>query len=230
MFEDKTFKFIKIDEVSSLLGSIIKEENKEYFHKYPVSVFDPSRVTECPRRIIYRANGCVPENSASCPLIRHELFTKKKWLEYFEKCKSIKIVDKNVVAADCHYNISGTVDAILNIKDCIYVIKIQPVNQEDFVQIHKKGAFKKHVVELIIYIWLTELRDGLLLYENKNDNDYIIFHVKQYEPIIKSVIKKCLELMENKICGIIPLRPYKTKESNECIACEFLRKCWEDKG
>jgi hypothetical protein len=227
--EDKTYKFVKQDEISSLLDSIIKKENKDYRYEYPVSVFDPSHVTECPRRMIYRANGCMTENSISYPSIYNDLFAKKKWMEYFSKCKPIKIVDKNIVAADCHYNVSGNVDAILNMGDCLYVAKIQPVGQEDFSQINKKGAFKKHVVEVIVYIWLTELRDGLLLYENKNNNDYTIFHVKLYEPIIKSVTKKCLELMENKIQGIIPARPYKTKESNECMSCEFLKRCWEDK-
>ena len=138
--EDKSYKFVKQDEISSLLDSIIKKENNSSSHEYLASVFDPSHVTECPRRMIYRANGCKLENSISYLPLYNELSVKNKWIDYFSKCKPIKVRDKNVVAADCHYNISGNVDAILNIGDCLYVAKIQPVSQEDFSQINKKGA------------------------------------------------------------------------------------------
>ena len=88
--EDKSYKFVKQDEISSLLDSIIKKENKDYRYEYPVSVFDPSHVTECPRRMIYRASGCTTENPFSYPSIYNELFAKRKWMEYFSKCKPIK--------------------------------------------------------------------------------------------------------------------------------------------
>ena len=225
MSEDKAIKFVRTDEISSLFDSLIRQEDRENCHNFYVSVFDPSHLTECPRRIIYRAQGCNPE-SFSYLNTMGELFARKKWLEYLGKCKSIKVVDKNIVAADCHYNISGNVDAVLNIGDCNYVAKIQPVNNSDFKQIEEKGAIKKHVVELIVYMWLTELRDGLLLYENQNTYKYTVFHVKPYAPVIKSVIKKCSGLMESKIQGVIPVRPYKTKDANECKVCEFSKKCW----
>lgn len=226
MTEDKTNKFIKIDEFSSLLESLIQKENDKHSIAYPVSVFDPAHLTECPRRIIYRANGCVPETSLPYLNIVNELFNRKKWLEYLSKCKSIKIIDKNLVTADCHYNISGNADAILSMDGNNYVIKIQAVSDDEFNQINKKGAFKRHVIELMVYMWLTELQDGLLLYENQNTNKYTVFHIKPYDPIIKSVTKKCTDLMEDKIQGNIPNRPYKTKDSSECGLCEFSKQCW----
>jgi hypothetical protein len=229
MTEEKENKFVKEDEVSSLFGSLIKQESERRSWNYPTSVFDPSHITECPRRMIYRANGCTPETNVSYLIANNEIHLKKKWTEYLSKCRSVRVIGKNVVTADCHYNISGNIDAILNIGERNYVTQIQLVQDEEFKQIRKKGAFKKHVVEMIVYIWLTELRDGLLLYENKDSNEYTVFHVKIYEPVIKSVIKKCLGLMENKIQGTIPSRPYKTKDSNECIVCEYSKKCWEKK-
>lgn len=230
MLEDKIYKFVKIDDTSSMFDSLIQKNNQQRLYGYPSSVFDPSHITECPRRIIYRASGCISENTSSYLSSYDFLFSKKKWIEYLSQCKNIKVIDKNVVAADCHYNVSGNADVIINMGGVVYVVKIQPVNANDFVQIKKKGAYKKHVVELITYIWLTELYDGLLLYENKNNNEYITFHVKQYEPIIKSIMKKCLGLMENKIMGVIPPRPYKCKDSSECILCEFRKQCWQEKN
>lgn len=228
MSEEKTSKFVKKDEISSLFDFILKEGRKK-LHQYPSSSFDPSRLTECPRRIIYRANGCSSENLDTYLSTHHELFAKKKWIEYFESCKSINVLYKNAPLADCHYNISGNIDVVLKIGGCNYVVSIMELNQEDFIKLGKNGAFKRHVVEVMIYIWLMELHDGLLLYENKNNNDYSIFHVKLYEPIVRSIIKKCLDLIENKMQGIIPKRPYDKKESNECLVCEFSKKCWDGK-
>jgi len=229
MSEDKLYKFVRKDEDSMILESLIRENNEEHSTNYPTSVFDPSHVTECPRRMIYRANGCVSEKNISYSLIHNRMFIKKKWLDFLESCRSIKVIDRNVVTADCHYNISGKADAVLKIGDRVYVSQIHPVSHDEFVQLKKNGAFKKHVVELILYIWLTELKDGLLLYENQNTNDHMIFHVKQYEPIIRSVRKKCLKLMEDKIHGIVPPKPYESIDSNECVSCEFTKICWQEK-
>ena len=223
--DNKASKFVKTDEVTSLFDSLIQKENDSKLSIFPSCVFHPSHLTECHRRIIYRANGC-KHNLNSYLVTIDDNFTIKKWVEYFSKCKSIKMVGSNVVVADGHYNISGNVDTILNINDCNYVIKIQPVCEDNFEQINTKGAIKKHVVELIVYMWLTELKDGILLYENKNTNKYVVFHIKPYDPIIKAVLKKCLALMENKIQGILPERPYKVVDANECKLCEFSKQCW----
>ena len=226
MSDEKVQKFVKMDEISSLLNTCIQKENDYRSSRCPSSVFDPSHITECTRRIIYRANGVNQEKNPSYLLMQDELFSRKKWFEYFEKSRFVKVIDKNIITADCHYNISGNADIILKIIDSIYVVKIQPLSCEDFARVQKEGAFKRHVIETMIYVWLLEIHDGLLLYENKNTNDYVVFHVQEYAPIIKSVMKKCTELMENKIQGTIPSRPYKTKESVECCKCEFNQQCW----
>jgi hypothetical protein len=158
------------------------------------------------------------------------LFAKKKWLEFLNKFSDLRIIDRNVTVADCHYNVSGNIDIILNIGGKIFITKIQPVNHDDFAQVKEKGAFKKHVIEMIVYMWLSETNDGLLLYDNQNTNCYRIFHIKGYSPVIKSVMKKCLELLEYKIQGRIPNRPYKSTGVEECNLCEFKKECWREKN
>jgi hypothetical protein len=58
----------------------------------------------------------------------------------------------------------------------------------------ENGAFKKDVIEIMVYMWLTETKGGILLYENKDSNEYSIFYVDFYIPIINSIKKKCLAL------------------------------------
>jgi len=229
MTENIADKFIKLDQVSKNLELLINAEDSKRSMFFPTSNFDPSHLTECPRRIIYRVNNITPDFYRESYLdMMSGLFGKKKWIDMMEKFKNLKIVDKNVVAADCHYNISGNIDVILNIEEKIYVTKIQCIDQNQFDQIVMKGAIKKHVIEIIVYLWLTEINDGILLYDNQNTNQYKIFHIKAYSPIIKSITKKCLRLIDFKMNGKIPERPYESSGSSECSQCEFFKTCWKE--
>ena len=228
MSDGLNYRFVQRDEISKSLESLINQNNIDKSIFYPTTNFDPSRITECPRRIIYRVNGISSSiNYRSYLEIMDQIFSKQKWMEIFSKSKGIKIVEKNVVSADCHYNISGNIDAILNMGGKLYVIKIQRIDAEQFSQIESKGAFKKHVIEIIIYLWLTEVYDGILLYDNLNQ--YRVFHIKYYSPIIQSITSKCLSLMDYKMKGEIPDRPYKNEKSSECVKCEFCQTCWKEK-
>jgi len=229
--EDSIGNFVRQDETSKRFESFISQNNLDRSVFCPTSSFDPSHITECPRRMIYRARGISPDRIPESYMdSMGDLFARKKWIEILSKFKTFRMIDKSVVAADCHYNISGNIDAILNIGEKIYVTKIQPLTQEEFLEVKEKGAFKKHVVELIVYIWLTETNDGLLLYDNQNATEYMSFHVIAYPPVIKSIMKKCLILMDHKIQGTIPERPYKSKKSQECVGCEFSLNCWQEKN
>jgi len=228
MTENLKYRFIQRDEASKSLESLIDSNNLEKSILYSVTSFDPSRITECPRRIIYVVNGVVsPSHYKSYLEIMDRVFSKQKWMEIFSKSKGIKVVEKNVVSADCHYNISGNIDAILNMGGKLYVLKTQRIDAEQFSQIESKGAFKKHVIELMIYLWLTEVNDGMLLYDNVNQ--YRVFHIKYYSPVIQSITSKCLKLIDYKMKGEIPDRPYKNEKSLECVQCEFRKTCWREK-
>jgi hypothetical protein len=231
MKEDVIQIFVKKDDISLSIDSNIDLSIADRFRNiYPTSSFDPSRVTDCPRRMIYRVNGNKQDFFDTYMDSISVSMAKTRWLDFFDKCKFIRKVERNLTIADCHYNISGCIDATLKIDNIIYITKIQSVNDFDFSQIKSKGAFKKHVIEVVVYLWLAEKKDGLLFYENKNTHEHLTFHVSPYQSIIKSVTEKCTNLIDCKMKGIIPKRPYKTKDGNECSKCEYRKTCWEDKN
>jgi len=191
------------------------------------SSFHPSHITECPRRLIYRSTGKDVDNGRKESVFafcRGESF-KHKWVSLLKKSKLIRVLYEDIVAADCNYNLYSQVDAVINIKGSIFAVKSYLVNDEMFHRIQKEGAIKKHVIEVIIYIWLLEVDGGCLIYESENQ-DVCTFRVEPYQPIINSVAKKCMELCDFKLKGKIPNRPYKS-ESKECNECEYCNFCWE---
>jgi len=226
---DQEKKFIRNDSMSESFSSIIDEESKRKRSFFSNS-FDSENITNCERRIVYRSNGYEIKDSTDDFLKRNSIeFTRKKWVYVFDKCPSIKVIDRHVYSlADCHYNISGYVDAIIGIEDKIVSVKVQPVNDDYFEKIKLKGASRKHAIDLMICIWLSESDDGFLIYDNTNNNKYMVYHVNVYAPVIRSVKNKCLSMMKHKFNGSLPEKPYKSNLSEECIVCEFSKKCWED--
>jgi len=220
-------KFVCRDEVSKPLEESI---NDLRYCSLPVpdSSFHPSQITECPRRLIYRVNGAadkiVGENIYQS--IQDETF-KNKWITLLEKVKFVKVLHKNAIASDCNYNLFSKVDAVINIKGDIFAVKaIHTCGLDEMEEIRNKGAMKKHVIEMVLYIWLLEVDGGILIYDS--DYGHCMFHIKPYKPIVESVIEKCRKLCDFKLAGQIPNRPYKSK-AKECSDCEYRCICWENK-
>ncbi len=79
----------------------------------------------------------------------------------------------------------------------------------------------------MINMWLSEIQNAILLYENKDTGDFSAYHVIPYVQIIEACKRKCLKMVGLKMKGELPERPYKNNEEKECQICEFQKKCWE---
>ena len=221
--------FVKQDSLTQNLEELIKNENKRRNFARNNEVYTPVQITECPRRIIYRSRGTKVEENSSFQqeIIRDN--AKLKWISILASLSGIKIKEKDLVVADCNYNLTGTVDAVLQIEDAKYILLVKTLSQEEYTKVNKDGAIKKHIIELMMLMWLIEIKDGILLYENKNTQDVNIFHILPYKAIITSAKNKCLKLLGNQLKGTIPIRPYDSKDNRECMVCEYQSICWEQK-
>lgn len=215
--------FVKKD---TIIEQIISDEICKRSSGLIKTTFTPDTITECSRKLIYMVTNNNYHNKIDYFKIISDIYTRKKWIACLSKIGGIKLLKSDLVVADCHFNLSGVIDAIVDFNQAIFVVKIFPVDENRFLTIQNKGAYKKDVIEVLIYMWLAELKNGLAIYENKNNHEYLLFNIEPYKPIIMSVKRKCLELSEFNINGKIPPRPYKVKSAKECERCVFLSKCW----
>lgn len=223
-------KFVCRDEVSKLMEESV-DSLRNYSLFSPDSSFHPSQITECPRRLIYRVNGTsagMYVGNSPYESVEKESF-KNKWLALLEKVKSVKILHKDAIASDCNYNLYSIVDAVINIKGDIFAVKAIQTYGDEMDEVRNKGAMKKHVIEMVLNIWLLEVDGGILIYDSKENYGHCMFHIKPYKPIVESVTEKCKKLCNFKLMGQMPNRPYKSKAYKECIACEYRGLCWENK-
>ena len=227
--------FIRKDFIVDEIKKFIKSENSCRNFLEKIELFQPEYVTECERRTLYRVNG---ENS-SC-LSSSDVTTtndiKQKWVLRLSRISQFKLVDMNVSVSDINYNISGKVDAIFKVdfeafKSVMRAILItHPVDGDIFENVKKNGPMRKHIVEDMAYMWLSDVENEIMVYENISNSEFEIFHAVTYTPIVKAIKQKYWKLLNYKISGVIPPRSYENKNSNECKVCEFQRTCWKNEG
>jgi len=212
----KNLSFVTRDKLTDYIESLI-ENNKIHTNKTSIN---PNSITECTRKLIYRTSTTTNEQD-NC--FAH---LKKRWIKMLKDSTKVEIAVSEVLS-DCNYNLSAVADAFIKINDKISVLKIQPVTEEDFNKVQNKGAIKKHVIDLMCQMWMAEIDDGILLYDDVFSCKYMVYHVTLYRPIIESIKRKALQLVDHQIKGTLPEKPYKDKNSEECAGCQFINKCWE---
>ena len=223
---DDLLKFVKKgDDVCKFIESFLDREKNARNIIYGSGI-DPEEITQCPRRLIYKTQNTKPKNFNTRWIT--ELKTKEKWIEYLRTAREgILVIESELPLSDCNFGIEGKIDVVASIfKDRKYVIQIHALSNKDFLTVQNKGVIKKHVMAMQIYLWQTELDDGLLIYENKNNQNYQVFHIEKYLPIIGSIKDKLSRLRKSKLIDNLPSRPYESSAAKECSNCEFIKECW----
>ena len=185
-------------------------------------LFYSSDITKCDRRIMYKAIGTPYSINAKKSL--HDRYIVQKWLDVFDSIKGIEVIDKRAVVADQNYNLTGEINCIININDAVAVIMVKEVSD----QVFKKGAASRNnIVDIMSQMWMSEVQDGFLIYENEKDREFKVFHVVPNISILNSVSEKCRDLNYKKVSGILPERKYEDNKCDECSLCEFRERCWQ---
>lgn len=216
--------FISLDEIAKTLTETVEKALSS--RSIIDSTFSANKLTECPRRLIYRSQYQGQLSSGCFRDIGHQIAIKKKWVSYLDSCKDVKMIKKDIAVCDVKLNIKGNIDCVLEFKDQKFIVNIYGVNHGKFQKIKDKKSLKKDMVAMMACMWMSEIKDGLLIYEDNDNQDYVFYHVSYYRPIVNSIQEKFSRLIMNSITGEIPNRSYEDKKSEECCECEFNKKCW----
>jgi hypothetical protein len=212
--------FVKKDKFSTFLKEGVDKVIQNSYNDIDSEVIDSSEVTQCDRRIYYKLiNGSVTKTH-SVSMHKETLITK--WISILAQIKGLKIMEYSTMVADHNYSLVSTVDMIGKMEDLPVVIKLIEVKNETF---QNDKAVRKHVVDVMSQMWMAEVSDGFLIYENMLSKEFNIFHILQNVSVLNAVKSKMKSLQEKKMLGILPDRKYETL-STECSECCFKDKCW----
>jgi hypothetical protein len=211
---------VKKDKSSKIIENCITQKIKAGINDLDSEVFYSSDITKCDRRIIYKAIGTPHETNVMKEL--HDEYIVKKWVQIFNDLRGIEVVDTGTLVADHNYNLTDKIHFVINVDGAVAVIMVQEVSSELF----KRGTSRNHIISLMSQMWMAEVNDGFLVYENVDSKEFSVYHVTHNISVLNSVKSKCKDLQEKKMLGILPERKYDDISNDECSSCEFKEKCW----
>lgn len=185
-------------------------------------LFFSEDIAKCDRRVYYKST------TLSIVKNRRELYDRnfliKKWSFIIRKLSGIEVLEEFYEVSDHNYNYTSTVDIVAKINDCNVVIMIQEVDNDLF---NRKNVLRHHVLQVMSQMWLIEVNDGLILYENKDTKEFTFYHIIPNKSVISAIKAKLKLIFQQKQMGILPERKYTLETSKECQECEFKKICWK---
>lgn len=116
---------------------------------------------------------------------------KNKWFYELEKLDNPSLIKKDVCYFDHSTGICCYIDAIVRINTDVFAFNFRHLNKKDFNNIIENGPFKKDVVSMVASLYLSDLHNGIMIYEH---NGFKAFHINRSEEIYDAVIKKCKKI------------------------------------
>jgi len=118
--------------------------------------------------------------------------------------------------------VSGRADAIVNIEGKPVVVEIKSISSYGFQKLEKPR--REHLCQVQLYLHYFKIPSGILIYENKDNQDLKEFRVEYDEKISKSLIEEfeiIKHMIENNIVPPIPMG----LEDWECQYCDYAEEC-----
>ena len=89
---------------------------------------------------------------------------------------------------NAEYEIKGHADGIVEIEGKEGVLEIKSISSQGFYGLF--APFDKHVVQINVYMFCLGIPQGVILYENKDNQDLKEFIVKQNPEVVNAVLEK----------------------------------------
>jgi len=147
-----------------------------------------------------------------------------------EKATVLDVAEQEITASDPP--IRGFLDAKITVEDKEFVVEIKTTSQESWV--FRRASMKPvdyHRLQLLIYMWILEIEDGLFIYQNRNTLEQLYIPITMNEDN-KKFLEDSLEWLRSVRKAYddrtLPRRPFKEgRNKTVCPQCPFYNYCWE---
>ncbi len=157
-------------------------------------------------------------------------------------CSGRKFQYEEVGFYDADTMIGGHVDAILDLRgqgnvpedlsdeDGHMIVDFKSIRSEAFRKL--VAPKESHFIQMQTYLFLSGLKTGKLLYENKNDQKFREFLTPRDENCIQKIrsggeaLKKIVTSTNSQGLRTLPPRAHKRNNVKECVECSFRSHCW----
>lgn len=197
----------------------------------PLGRLSPSSMVGCQREAIFRFNGVKGSRRRINPdmelIFEDGKWRHHKWGWLFKDMQAIigrhrfRLIELEGRCVYPDMYIAGHLDALIKIKVgdkwVTYIVDFKGANNWAFETVFRKGKpIEKHIYQLATYCMIRNIRRGILLYDNKNDQRYKVFPIlmdEEQTKVIKTWTAEVIEHLEDET--LPPIDP-------ECKGGTFL--------
>lgn len=146
------------------------------------------------------------------------------------KRSNFDIIDIEQEVTNEYPPIRGFIDIILNRAGEPVIGEIKTTRYEAFL--HRQAKMEApiyHLIQILIYMRIKNIKNGFFLYENKNTQELLAIPVvyEDYEELIDTVWQWMEEVYDNFKAETLPKRPWR-KNKKECQECPVRSVCWDE--
>ena len=205
-----------------------QQKNKEQTRFY---ITDAGK---CPRSIFFKFKNA-PREKMDARILR--IYEKGEYLHrnIFNILYRLKLGITTEVQIPAQEIISGRADAILSLNNENYVLDIKSMNSMVFRNLSEPK--EENVYQLQLYLHYFNIKKGILLYIDKDQQNIKEFLVEYNPGLVESLLKDFQNLKTKIEKNIIPPRYSDYPENWQCGYCQFKEVCsmadggevkWED--
>ena len=183
-------------------------------------VFYPSMLgNKCDRYLYLAYQGNLPTQTITAKTAR--IFDNGSQLEvrmkkYFERMGVFIAAEQSVKLANP--NISGRYDFLLShVTHGRILLELKSINTKGFEALIEAPK-PEHAIQLQIYLNLAGIDNGVVLYENKNDQELKAFKVDKDTKVWDNIIERCI-----KIQNMLPLDAPNICTGDYFCACKEVK-------
>ncbi|MEK7541171.1 MAG: PD-(D/E)XK nuclease family protein [Patescibacteria group bacterium] len=204
------------------------QKNREQTHFY---ITDAGK---CPRAVFFRFKNA-PREAMDARIMRIFEHGEHIHRNIFNILYRLRIGVTTEIPIPSQEIISGRADAILCIDNENYVLDIKSMNSMIFRKLLQPK--EENVYQLQLYLHYFNIKKGILLYIDKDQQEIKEFFVDYDEGLCKSILDKFYILKEQVEINIVPERLADYPRNWQCNYCQFKEVCriaegqplnWED--
>lgn len=119
------------------------------------------------------------------------------------------------------------------VEDKYLIIDFKTINPRQFKDLN--GPLPDHIVQMQIYLYLSGLKYGKFLYEDKwtqSIKEYLVVRDDNFLSVEKEKALKLKMVLthtdSNGRPNLLPKRAYTSRTETECLRCKFRGHCWKE--
>jgi CRISPR/Cas system-associated exonuclease Cas4 (RecB family) len=111
----------------------------------------------------------------------------------------------------------------------VIIVELKSISDSGFKYLDRAGAKEAHKMQLMLYMHVMGIKQGLILYENKNTQEMKEFFIGYDAELSERIIEKVRAANSHVNAGTLPEKEYQASDF-ECRYCDYKDICWPVKN